>query len=74
MGKKLERTYEWEIWGELKRGELVYAIDLSGTKPKVVELWEYTVEQVARLTEGETKIEYYVVVDVEEGDEDAEDR
>ena len=74
MSKKLERMYEWTIWDALKRGELVYAIDLSGTKPKVVELWEYTVEQVARLTEGSSKIEYYGVVDAEKGDEDDEDR
>ena len=79
MSKKLESLYNWKVWDALKEGKLVYAIDLTGTRPKVISLWEYTVEQVARLMEQHKKDDdftalFYVAVDVEEGDEDAEDR
>lgn len=77
MKKRLKRVYDWRLWDELKNGQLVYGIDLSDGRPKVIELWEYTVEQVARLMEQHRKTEYsmllfYVLVEEEEDDEDVD--
>ena len=75
MSKKLESLYNWKVWDALKEGKLVYAIDLTGVRPKVILLWEYTVEQVARFMAQHKKDDdftalFYVAVDAEEGDED----
>ena len=77
MKKRLERLYDWRVWDELKKGQLVYGIDLSDGRPKVIELWEYTVEQVARLMEQHRKTEYstllfYTLVEEEEDHGDAD--
>ena len=77
MKKRLKRVYDWRLWDELKNGQLVYGIDLSDGRPKVIELWEYTVEQVARLMEQHRKTEYsmllfYVLVEDEVDDEDVD--
>lgn len=77
MKKRLERLYDWRLWDELKKGQLVYGIDLSDGRPNVIELWEYTVEQVARLMEQHRKTEYstllfYVLVEEEADDDDAD--
>lgn len=77
MSKKLKSLYNWKVWDALKEGKLVYAIDLTGVRPEVILLWEYTVEQVARFMEQHKKDDdytalFYVAVDVEEDDDDAD--
>lgn len=75
MSKKLESLYNWKVWDALKEGKLVYAIDLTGVRPEVILLWEYTVEQVARFMAQHKKDDdytalFYVAVDVEEEEDD----